>query len=280
MYRIVHKKTLAKDIVQMDIEASLIARRAMPGQFVMLRVTNDGERIPLTLADFDPIKGVVSIIFQTIGATTSLLAELEVGQYIHDFVGPLGKPTSFGDVQSVLCIGGGVGTAVVFPQVKALFEKKISVDVIVGARNRDLVILENEMRQYSNHLYIMTDDGSYGEKGFVTQKLQQLIENENEYDLIIAIGPLPMMKAVAEYTWLYEIPTIVSMNPIMVDGTGMCGSCRVTVAGKTVYACVDGPDFDGHQVDFEEAINRQRMYKEEEKELKNTHICRVNQDAK
>ncbi|MBM7582134.1 ferredoxin--NADP+ reductase [Caldicoprobacter guelmensis] len=270
MYRILRKERLAPGIWLMKVEAPFVARRAMPGQFIILRVKEEGERIPLTIADYDRQQGWVTIIFQEVGLTTRLLAKLNEGDNILDFVGPLGRPSELDGLKRVLCIGGGVGVAPLYPQIKYLWEKGTSVDVIVGARSKEYLILENEIRGICDNLYITTDDGSYGRKGFVSDVLKELLEQGNKYDTVIAIGPLIMMKVVSGITKQHDVPTIVSMNPIMVDGTGMCGGCRVTVGGEVRYACVDGPDFDGHLVDFDEAMRRQRMYREEEE-----HICKL-----
>lgn len=270
MYRILRKEKLAPGIWLMKVMAPFVARRAMPGQFIILRVKEGGERIPLTIADYDRQEGWVTIIFQEVGLTTRLLAKLNEGDGILDFVGPLGRASELDGLKRVLCIGGGVGVAPLYPQVKYLWEKGTSVDVIVGARSKEYLILEKEIRGICNNLYITTDDGSYGRKGFVSDVLKELLDQGNVYDRVIAIGPLIMMKVVSEITKQYNVPTVVSMNPIMVDGTGMCGGCRVTVGGEVRYACVDGPDFDGHLVDFDEAMRRQRMYREEEQ-----HICKL-----
>jgi len=279
LYKIVRKKALNSTVILMDIEAPLVARKAEPGQFIMLRVHENGERVPLTIADFDREKGTVTIIFQLVGKSTSLLAQKEAGDYIADFVGPLGKPTHIGQVNRVCIIGGGVGTAVAYPQAKKLYGQGVTVDVIIGFRNKDLIILEEEMKKVSNNLYIATEDGSRGDKGFVTDVLKKLLDGGAQYDLVIAIGPLVMMKAVANMTRQYGIKTIVSMNPIMVDGTGMCGGCRVSVGGKIYFACVDGPEFDGHQVDFDAAIRRAQMYRKEEEASMKEHLCKMQQQA-
>ncbi len=273
MYKIISKRVLTPNLKQMVIEAPLVARKAMPGQFIILRVNETGERIPLTIADYDREKGTVTIIFQEVGKTTKLLGTLEAGDSIKDFAGPLGKASEFHDLKRVLCIGGGVGTAVVYPQVKMLYSMGVQVDVIIGARSEEYIILEEEISKCCHHLYITTDDGSYGRQGFVTDVLKELIEKGGQYDEVIAIGPLIMMKMVSSITKEYGIKTIVSMNPVMVDGTGMCGGCRVTVGGKTLYACVDGPDFDGHLVDFDEAMRRQQMYRDEEAKAAFAHQC-------
>ncbi|MBQ3864957.1 MAG: sulfide/dihydroorotate dehydrogenase-like FAD/NAD-binding protein [Clostridia bacterium] len=264
MTKVVYKEKLAPSLFRMDLEAPRIAAKAMPGQFIIVRPTSDGERIPLTVAGYDREKGLITIIFQVVGATTYILSQIEQGEEVADFVGPLGQPSHFEGVKRVICIGGGVGTAVVYPQVRHLHEQGVSVDVINGARTKELVILEKELRENSDNLYITTDDGSYVRKGFVTDVLRELLEKGEKYDMAVAIGPIPMMKAVCAVTKEFNLKTMVSLNPIMVDGTGMCGGCRVTVGGKTKYACVDGPDFDGHLVDFDEMASRSRMYKEEE----------------
>lgn len=266
MFKIVRKEILNPSVKLMEVEAPYIARKAQPGQFIILRVNENGERIPLTIADFDVKKGTVTIIFQEVGKTTKLLGTLNEGDSILDFVGPLGKPTYYGEIKKAAVVGGGLGTAIAYPQAKKLFDMGAEVDVIIGFRNKDLILLDKEMEKVSNRLFITTDDGSNGNKGFVSDVLKKLINEGNKYDLVIAIGPLIMMKVVSKITREFGIKTIVSMNPVMVDGTGMCGGCRVTVNGETKFACVDGPDFDGHQVDFDEAIRRQQMYKAEEKQ--------------
>lgn len=265
MYRIIEKQLLAPGTQFMRIDAPLIARKAMPGQFIILRIMEGGERIPLTIADYNRQEGWISIIFQEVGNTTKALGQLETGDFIKDFVGPLGKASELDEYNKVLCIGGGVGTAPLYPQIKYFHDHEKSVDVIIGARNKDYIVLEQQISGICDNLYIATDDGSQGHKGFVTDILERLVAEGNTYDHVIAIGPLIMMKVVSGITKELGLPTTVSMNPIMVDGTGMCGGCRVTVGGKVRYACVDGPDFDGHQVDFDEAMRRQQMYKAEEK---------------
>jgi len=275
MYQIVEKKVLNPDVKLMVVNAPFVARKAEPGQFIILRVNESGERIPLTIADYDREKGTVTIIFQEVGKTTKLLGTLEEGDYILDFVGPLGKASHFGEVKKAAVIGGGLGTAIAYPQAKKLHSLGVSVDTIIGFRNKSLVILEEEMRKVSDRLFVATDDGSYGIHGFVSDALKKLIEEGNRYDLVVAIGPLIMMKVVSNLTKEYGIKTIVSMNPIMIDGTGMCGGCRVTVGGKTMFACVDGPDFDGHEVDFDEAMRRQAMYKKEERQSLEEHECKL-----
>lgn len=277
MYKILKKEVLNPAVKLMDIEAPLVARKAEPGQFIILRVNESGERIPLTIADFDREKGTVTIIFQEVGKTTKLLGTLNEGDYILDFVGPLGVPSEIEGYRNkkVAVIGGGLGAAIAYPQAKKLYSSGAEVDVIIGFRNKELIILEDQIKKISSRLFVTTDDGSNGNKGFVTDVLKKLIEEGNEYELVIAIGPLVMMKAVSNLTKEHGIKTIVSMNPVMIDGTGMCGGCRVTVGGKTKFACVDGPDFDGHQVDFDEAIRRQSMYKNAEKQSLEEHRCRL-----
>ena len=265
MYKIVKKKVLNPTVMQMDIEAPFIAKKAEPGQFIILRVDEEGERIPLTIADFDREKGTVTIIFQVVGKTTKALSGLEEGDFLHDFVGPLGVASHVDGLKKVAVVGGGVGSAIAYPIAKKLHNMGADVDVIVGFRNKDLVILEDEFKAASTRMFMMTDDGSYGEKGLVTEALENLIKEGNEYDEVIAIGPLIMMKFVCEVTKKYNVKTVVSMNPIMIDGTGMCGGCRLTVGGKVKFACVDGPDFDGHEVDFDEAMSRGSMYKDFER---------------
>ncbi len=261
MYKILRKQCLNPTVTRMDVEAPLIAKKAEPGQFIILRVDADGERIPLTIADYDREAGWVSIIFQIVGATTEKLNHLEEGDFIHDFVGPLGKPTETDGLKEVAVVGGGVGCAIAYPVAKKMHEKGINVTSIVGFRNKNLVILEDEFKACSDKFVMMTDDGSYGTKGLVTNALEDLILGGEKYDEVIAIGPVIMMKFVCKTTEKYGVKTVISMNPIMVDGTGMCGGCRLTVGGETKFACVDGPDFDGHLVDFDEAMARGSMYK-------------------
>lgn len=275
MYKIVRKQVLNPQVKLMEIEAPYIARKAEPGQFIILRVDENGERIPLTIADYDREKGTVTIIFQEVGKTTRLLGSLEQGDSISDFAGPLGKASELEGYKKVAVIGGGLGTAIAYPQAKKLHSMGAYVDVITGFRNADLIILEDELKKVSTRLFVATDDGSNGNKGFVTDILKKLIEDGNKYDLVIAIGPLIMMKMVSLLTKQYGIKTIVSMNPVMIDGTGMCGGCRLTVGGKTKFACVDGPDFDGHEVDFDEAMRRQLMYKGQERQSMEEHNCRM-----
>ncbi len=271
MYKILKKKQLNDSITLMEIDAPFIAKKALAGQFIIYRVDEHGERIPLTIADYDREKGSITIIFQTIGASTKELAMLNEGDSILDVVGPLGVATEYGDVKRVAVVGGGVGCAIAYPQAKALHKMGVEVDLIAGFRSKDIVILEDEMAAVSTHFHLCTDDGSAGYHGFVTNKLKELIDGGAKFDEVIAIGPVPMMKFVCKTTEPYGIKTIVSLNPIMVDGTGMCGGCRVTVDGKIRYACVDGPDFDGHKVDFDELIRRNSTYKEQEK----AHLCRL-----
>ncbi|MBE5963233.1 MAG: sulfide/dihydroorotate dehydrogenase-like FAD/NAD-binding protein [Lachnospiraceae bacterium] len=272
MYRIVRKERLADNIYLMDVEAKRVAKSCHPGQFVIVRIDEKGERIPLTICDYDRKEGRITIVFQTVGASTKMMAELKEGDSFRDFTGPLGCPSELTtmteeDLKSrkILFVAGGVGTAPVYPQVKWLNEHGVKADCIIGARSGNLIILEEQMRQEAANVYITTDDGSRGFKGNVNDKIKELIENEHKtYDLVIAIGPLIMMKFVSILTKSYHIPTIVSMNPIMVDGTGMCGACRLSVGGKIKFACVDGPEFDGHLVDFDQAMKRQQMYMTEE----------------
>jgi ferredoxin--NADP+ reductase len=275
MFKIVNKKELNSLVTLLEIEAPFVAKKAQAGQFIIFRIDEQGERVPLTIADYDREKGTVTIIFQKAGLSTRLLGAKEIGDSISDFVGPLGTPTDYEDFKKVAVIGGGVGCAIAYPQAKALHNMGVAVDVIAGFRNKDIVILEDEMKAVSTNYYLMTDDGSYGEKGFVTDKLKSLIEAGNQYDAVIAIGPIPMMKFVSLTTKPYGIKTIVSLNPIMIDGTGMCGGCRVTVGGKIKFACVDGPDFDGHAVDFDELMNRNSTYRQTEEEHAKTHQCRM-----
>ena len=262
MYKILTKKVLNPTVTLMEVDAPLIAKKAEPGQFIILRVDSEGERIPLTIADFDREKGTVTIIFQIVGATTEKLNHLNEGEFIHDFVGPLGVPSHTEGLKKVAVVGGGVGCAIAYPIAKKLHNLGAEVHSIVGFRNKDLVILENEFASVSDVMKLMTDDGSCGEKGLVTNALEQLIKAGNQYDEVIAIGPLVMMKFVCRLTKEYGIKTTVSMNPIMIDGTGMCGGCRLTVGGETKFACVDGPDFNGYEIDFDEAMERGAMYKD------------------
>ena len=275
MFPIVKKRVLNETVTLMEIEAPLVARKALPGQFIIFRIDEEGERIPLTIAGYDREKGTVTIIFQKVGYTTMKLDTLNEGDALLDFVGPLGEPSHTEGVKRAAVIGGGLGVAIAYPQAKALHEAGCEVDLIVGFRNEHLIILKDELAAACTDLTIMTDDGSNGNKGFVTQALQAKLDAGKVYDEVIAIGPLPMMKAVCDLTKPKNIKTIVSMNPIMIDGTGMCGG-RVTVGGVTKFACVDGPDFDGHQVDWAEAISRSRMFRpEEQRAMEKLHKCRL-----
>ena len=276
MYKILEKVALNPSMTKMVIEAPHIAKKAKPGQFIIFRVDEFGERVPLTIADYDAEKGSVTIIYQKVGASTLLLDTLNEGEYILDFVGPLGVPSELEGYKKVAVIGGGAGCAIAYPQAKALHNMGTAVDIIAGFRNTDLIILEDEMKAASDNLYLMTDDGSNGNKGFVTNALEDNIKNGVEYDLVIAIGPVPMMRAVSNLTKPYGIKTIVSMNPIMIDGTGMCGGCRITVGGKTKFACVDGPDFDGHEVDYEELMKRNVTYRNLEQGAREKNCRLVN----
>ena len=274
MYEIVTKKVLNPTVIQMDIKAPFVAKKAQAGQFIILRVDEEGERIPLTVADTDPEAGTVRIIFQRVGATTDKLAVKEAGESISDFAGPLGRPTETEGLKKVAVIGGGVGCAIAYPVAKKLHSEGCEVHSVVGFRNKDLVILEDEFRAVSDKYVPMSDDGTWGEKGLVTNALKDLIESGEQYDEVIAIGPVIMMKFVAQLTKEYGIKTVVSMNPIMIDGTGMCGGCRLTVGGKTKFACVDGPDFDGHEVDFDEAMKRGAMYKSFEQHARECNLLK------
>ncbi len=267
MYKILKKQVLSPQVKLMVIDAPHIARKAQAGQFIILRVSENGERIPLTIADYDREAGTVTIIFQEVGKTTMALGTLSEGESLQDFAGPLGKASHFDSgVKKAAVIGGGLGTAIAYPQAKLLHSMGVSVTSIIGFRTKDLILLEKEVGAVSDKTLVMTDDGSNGNKGFVTDALKAEIEAGEKFDVVVAIGPLIMMKFVSKLTKEYGIHTIVSMNPIMIDGTGMCGGCRVTVGGKTQFACVDGPDFDGHEVDFDEAIRRSGMYKRQEEE--------------
>ncbi|GKX31127.1 ferredoxin-NADP+ reductase subunit alpha [Vallitalea longa] len=270
MYKIVKKKTINSQVELMVVEAPFTARKCEPGQFIILRVNEDGERIPLTIADYDREAGTVTIIYQVVGYSTKLLSKKQEGDCINDFVGPLGQPTELKKCDRVLGIGGGVGAAPLYPQIKKLKSMGVSVDVIIGGRSEEYIILEDEFKEVCDNIYFATNDGTKGTKGFVTDVLNELLEKGNKYDEVIAIGPLIMMKAVVSVTKPLNIPTGVSLNPIMIDGTGMCGGCRVTVGGETKFACVDGPDFDGFLVDFDECMRRQSYYKEEE-----DHVCKL-----
>lgn len=274
MYQILKKRRLSENVVLMEIDAPYVAKKAEPGQFIILRVDEEGERIPLTIAEYDREKGSITIIFQEIGATTMQLGLLEEGDCLHDFVGPLGRASELEGLKHVAVVGGGLGCAIAYPQAKKLHEMGAEVDLIAGFRNKDIIILEDEMRAASTNLYICTDDGSNGNKALVTDILKQQIESGKKYDAVIAIGPMIMMKFVSLTTKPYGIKTIVSMNSIMVDGTGMCGGCRVIVGGETKFACVDGPDFDAHEVDFDSLLKRAAFYKDEQDEQAK-HICRM-----
>ncbi len=276
MYKILEKTALNPSMTKMVVEAPMIAKKAKPGQFIIFRVDEFGERIPLTIADYDAEVGSVTIIYQKVGASTMLLDTLNAGDYIRDFVGPLGVPSELEGYKKVAVIGGGAGCAIAYPQAKALHAMGTDVDMIAGFRSIDLIILQEEMAAASNNFYLMTDDGSNGNKGFVTNALQKNIEDGVKYDLVIAIGPVVMMRAVSELTKKYGIKTIVSMNPIMIDGTGMCGGCRLTVDGETKFACVDGPDFDGHKVDYNELMKRNVTYRAQEQTAREKNCRLVN----
>ena len=275
MFKIVRKKELNSAVTLMEIEAPFIAKKAKAGQFIIFRVDAQSERVPLTIAGYDREKGTVTIIFQKVGLSTKMLGEMNEGDFIQDFVGPLGRPTEMEGVKRVCVVGGGVGCAIALPSAQAFKEAGCEVDVIVGFRSKDIVILEEEFRACSDNLYLMSDDGSSGEHGFVTVKLQELLEAGNQYDEVLAIGPVPMMKFVCKTTEPFGVKTMVSLNPIMVDGTGMCGGCRVTVGGEVKFACVDGPEFDGHKVDFAELMNRNGVYRDQEAEDEKGHMCRI-----
>ena len=281
MFQILEKRRLNETTTLMRVHAPRVAKKAGPGQFIILRIDENGERIPLTIAGYDRESGSVTIIFQKVGKTTIHLDELEAGDSLLDFVGPLGRVSEYGDVKGkrVAVIGGGLGIAIAYPQAVALTELGAEVDMIVGFRNIGLAILMDELQNASKNLIVMTDDGSNGKKGFVTDALREQLETGVKYEHVVAIGPMPMMRAVCEMTRPYGIHTVVSMNPIMIDGTGMCGGCRLTVGGETKFACVDGPEFDGHLVDFDEAMKRSRMYSAEEKLSKEKHICRMKEAA-
>ena len=279
MYKIINKKALNPTVIMMDIEAPLVAKKAEPGQFIILRVDENGERIPLTVAGYDREAGTITVIYQIVGATTKKLDQLRVGDYLQDFVGPLGRATETEGLKKVCVVGGGVGTAIAYPIAKKLHDIGCEVDLIVGFRNRDLVILEDEFRAASTRLFIGTDDGSYVRKALVTDILKERIEAGEKYDRVIAIGPVMMMKFVCQLTKEYNIPTVVSMNPVMIDGTGMCGGCRLTVGGETKFACVDGPEFDGHLVDFDEAVSRGAMYRDFERHAYEETCNLLNQEV-
>lgn len=274
MYPIIFKESLNNSVTRMRVRAPFVAKKAQVGQFIILRAGSASKRIPLTVSDCDREKGTVDIIYQVMGAGTMELDSLNVGDSLHDFVGPLGTASDLQGLQKVCVVGGGVGCAIAYPSAKALHRQGALVHSVVGFRNKDLVILEQEFREVSDHFVVLTDDGSYGEKGLVTGALEALLKAGHRYDRVIAIGPLPMMRAVSELTKRYDQPCVVSMNSIMVDGTGMCGGCRLTVGGKTVFTCVDGPEFDGHQVDFDTAIARSKMYAGFEKRARED-ACRL-----
>ncbi len=274
MFQIIRKKVLNPTVTLMEIEAPLLAKKAQPGQFIILRTDENGERIPLTIADYDRNKGTITIIFQVVGASTEILNHMEEGECLHDFVGPLGRATETEGKKKVAVVGGGVGCAIGYPVVKKFHEQGTEVHAIIGFRNKDLVILENEFKTNSDKLLLMSDDGSCGEKGLVTDALKKLIESGEQYDEVITIGPLIMMKYVCNLTKEFGIKTVASMNPIMIDGTGMCGGCRLTVGGETKFACVDGPEFNGHEVDFDEALARSGMYKQFERKA-HEDVCNL-----
>jgi ferredoxin--NADP+ reductase len=274
MYKILKKQILNSTVKLIEVEAPFIAKKTQPGQFIILRIDEKGERIPFTVADYNREKGTVSIIFQEVGKTTIQLGTLNEGDELLDFVGPLGIATHLETYKNVAVVGGGLGCAIAYPQAKKLHELGAHVDIIAGFRTKELVILEDAMKACSDRLFVCTDDGTYGHKGFVTNMLEDCIKDGAGYDCVIAIGPLPMMKFVSRLTKEYNIKTIVSMNPIMIDGTGMCGGCRVTVGGKIKFACVDGPDFDGHEVDFDELIKRNSAYKNQETQSME-HFCKL-----
>ncbi len=277
MNKIVDARFIGPDVRLLEIEAPKIAAKRKPGQFIILRVHDKGERIPLTIADSDTAKGTITIIVQGIGKTTKFLNSLEAGDNVHDLVGPLGRPSEIENFGTAVSIGGGVGTAIAYPTAKALKEAGNHVISIIGGRTKELVLLEKEMTDVCDEVYPTTDDGSYGYHGFVTQKLQELIDSGRKIDFVLAIGPIPMMNAVAKVTKPYGIKTVVSLNPIMIDGTGMCGGCRAVVDDKTVFVCVDGPEFDAHKVDFDVLTKRNRMYLEQEKSSLETftHDCKL-----
>ena len=279
MYRIVRKEALRPTVTLYEIEAPLIAKKAQPGQFIILRTDENGERIPITINAYDPEKGTVTIIVQTVGATTVKLSHMKEGDCLADFVGPLGKPTETEGKKKVAVVGGGVGCAIAYPVLKKFHDDGAEVHAIVGFRSEDLVILEEDFKKSSDKLIVCTDDGSYGRKGLVTEALKELIDAGNQYDEVFAIGPMVMMKFVSKTTEPYGIPTTVSMSPIMIDGTGMCGGCRLSVGGEMKFACVDGPDFDGHKVDYAELMNRNGVYRDQEAENEKTHMCRMDKLA-
>lgn len=270
-FEIISKKTLAERVNEYVVYAPAVARHCLAGQFVILRVDEEGERVPFTICDYSREEGTVSVLVQEVGYTTALLAGLSEGDALADFVGPLGNPTDLSAFKRILLVGGGIGSAVIYPQAKQLFSEGKPADTVIGARNESLLVYEEGFARYSNRLEVVTDDGSKGRKGFVTDAIRALVESGEHYDAVFAVGPLPMMKAVCALTAGFGIHTVVSMNSLMVDGTGMCGCCRLTVGGEVKYACIDGPEFDGHKVDFDEAIQRSRMYREQEQ----AHLCRL-----
>lgn len=270
-FEIISKKTLAERVNEYVVYAPAVARHCLAGQFVILRVDEEGERVPFTICDYSREEGTVSVLVQEVGYTTALLAGLSEGDALADFVGPLGNPTDLSAFKRILLVGGGIGSAVIYPQAKQLFSEGKPADTVIGARNESLLVYEEGFARYSNRLEVVTDDGSKGRKGFVTDAIGALVESGEHYDAVFAVGPLPMMKAVCALTAGFGIHTVVSMNSLMVDGTGMCGCCRLTVGGEVKYACIDGPEFDGHKVDFDEAIQRSRMYREQEQ----AHLCRL-----
>ena len=280
MYQIVHKKVLNPTVTQMEIHAPLVAKKAKPGQFIILRVNEEGERIPLTVAGCNVEEGTVKIIFQIVGATTALLNHKQEGEFIQDFVGPLGVATHTDGIKKVCIVGGGVGCAIAMPIAEEFHRLGADVTSIVGFRSKDIVILEDEFKAYSDRTILMTDDGSYGRHGNVTVPLKELLEAGERFDMIITIGPLIMMKFVVATAKPFGVPVTVSMNPIMIDGTGMCGGCRLTVGGETKFACVDGPDFDGHLVDFDEAMKRSTMYRDFEQHAREAHCNLMNKEVK
>ena len=279
MFKIIKKERLNPTVSKMVIDAPFIARKAQPGQFIIFRTHEDSERVPLTIAGYDREAGTVTIIYQIVGGSTMELDQMEEGQYLNDFVGPLGVPTHTDGLKKVAVVGGGVGCAIALPVTQKLHELGCEVHAVVGFRNKDLVILEEEFKANSSRMVMMTDDGSHGEKGLVTAALERLIQEGNQYDEVIAIGPLVMMKFVCAVTKKYGVKTVVSMNPIMIDGTGMCGGCRLTVGGETKFACVDGPDFDGHLVDFDEAMKRGSMYRDFEQHAREANCNLMNKEV-
>jgi len=275
MFKIVRREEMSEGTVVLnEIEAPLIARKAKPGQFVIMKANETGERIPLTMADSDPEKGTITVIYMVVGKSTALFKTLQVDDAYQDIIGPLGKPTHLEKVGTIVCVGGGTGIAVLHPITRALKEVGNHVISIIGARSKDILILEDQMRAVSHELHVCTDDGSYGHHGFVTDVMKDILDNK-KVDLVVAIGPVPMMKFVSKITKDYNVKTMVSLNPIMVDGTGMCGGCRVSIGGKTKFACVDGPEFDGHQVDYDELMQRLQAYREQEKQCYD-EFCRLN----